>query len=524
MPALLLLPLLLLVYAPGAYARSAYVANFNSSSVSVIDTETNQVTGNPFAVGPGPYALAIAPGAAGAYVASEVSKDVSVVNTQTNQTVGSPIKVGEAPHGIAIAPDGKTAYVTNYGSKSVSVIDLQTNQVVGSPITVGTEPIGVAVSPDGKTAYVANYGSKSVSVIDLQTNQVVGSPITVGEGPFAIAVTPDGKTAYVSNNGSGTVSVVNTQTNQTVGSPIKVGEAPHGIAISPDGKTAYVTNYGSNSVSVVDTQSGQVAGSAVKVGEGPVAVAFTPDGRAAYVANYGSKSVSVIDTQTDQVLGAPITVGEDPASIAITPDQPPTAAFSVSVAQAGAAVTFNAAGSSDADGTIADYSWNFGDGQTAGGGPSLRHTYANPGTYTATLTLTDNEGCSTALVFTGQTAYCNGSALATMTQKITVEPAPTVSNRALRVRVGCPKSAKPGGCKFKLQVVTGKPKKGKKGKPLPETAVSRLKLKAGHAALVTLKPKPKFVTRLAAAKKVLIREAETIKGSTRITYRRLKVV
>jgi hypothetical protein len=34
-----------------------------------------------------------------------------------------------------------------------------------------------------------------------------------------------------------------------------------------------------------------------------------------------------------------------------------------------------------------------------------------------------------------------------------VGPVPTVSSRALRVRVGCPKNAKPGGCKFKQVLV-----------------------------------------------------------------------
>ncbi|MDX6654527.1 MAG: hypothetical protein QOH18_1237, partial [Solirubrobacterales bacterium] len=34
-----------------------------------------------------------------------------------------------------------------------------------------------------------------------------------------------------------------------------------------------------------------------------------------------------------------------------------------------------------------------------------------------------------------------------------MEPVPTVSSRALRVRVGCPKNAKPGGCKFKQVLV-----------------------------------------------------------------------
>jgi PKD repeat protein len=52
-------------------------------------------------------------------------------------------------------------------------------------------------------------------------------------------------------------------------------------------------------------------------------------------------------------------------------------------------VTFDASGSSDADGTISDYSWNFGDGSN-GSGMVTDHTYTDAGNYTAVLTVTDD--------------------------------------------------------------------------------------------------------------------------------------
>ncbi len=55
------------------------------------------------------------------------------------------------------------------------------------------------------------------------------------------------------------------------------------------------------------------------------------------------------------------------------------------------AVAFDGSGSSDADGSIVDWAWNFGDGATASG-PSASHTYTAPGTYSATLSVTDDGG------------------------------------------------------------------------------------------------------------------------------------
>jgi parallel beta-helix repeat protein len=54
-------------------------------------------------------------------------------------------------------------------------------------------------------------------------------------------------------------------------------------------------------------------------------------------------------------------------------------------------ITFNGTGSFDLDGTISNYSWNFGDG-TTGKGSTITHTYSSNGNYTVTLTVKDNDG------------------------------------------------------------------------------------------------------------------------------------
>ena len=75
-------------------------------------------------------------------------------------------------------------------------------------------------------------------------------------------------------------------------------------------------------------------------------------------------------------------------------NQPPTAQFTGPTAgTVGTAVTFNAAGSSDPDGSIASYAWTFGD-NTAATGVSPTKTWSTAGTFTVTLTVTDNQGAT----------------------------------------------------------------------------------------------------------------------------------
>lgn len=72
---------------------------------------------------------------------------------------------------------------------------------------------------------------------------------------------------------------------------------------------------------------------------------------------------------------------------------PPTACFTANPQQGVAPldVIFNASCSSDTDGTIVQYSWNFGDGNT-GTGMNQSHQYQSAGTYTVVLTVRDNDG------------------------------------------------------------------------------------------------------------------------------------
>ena len=75
------------------------------------------------------------------------------------------------------------------------------------------------------------------------------------------------------------------------------------------------------------------------------------------------------------------------------PNQPPVAGFSFGPSSpvTGQTVSFDAGESSDPDGPITSYSWDFGDGETATGA-IVSHGYTSTGTFTVTLTVTDDYG------------------------------------------------------------------------------------------------------------------------------------
>jgi PKD repeat protein len=93
---------------------------------------------------------------------------------------------------------------------------------------------------------------------------------------------------------------------------------------------------------------------------------------------------------------------ELPDSTTVTQEEPanapPLAAFgwSPNVPQIGQTVTFDASASSDAEGSLSGYLWDFGEGPGASG-VTVQHTFPTSGTRTVTLTVTDSDGKTTSV-------------------------------------------------------------------------------------------------------------------------------
>ena len=94
----------------------------------------------------------------------------------------------------------------------------------------------------------------------------------------------------------------------------------------------------------------------------------------------------------------------------------PSAAFTTSPSSpdVGETVTVDASSSSDSDGSIERYEWTFGDGTTAAG-ESASHAFDSAGTYTVTLTVSDDAGGSDSVSKTIGVGTSNESPSASFT-------------------------------------------------------------------------------------------------------------
>ena len=116
------------------------------------------------------------------------------------------------------------------------------------------------------------------------------------------------------------------------------------------------------------------------------------DAGTAYLEYNGTVYVNLTP---DQYSGNAPDMGALESGFTGTTNQPPTAVASASP-QTGTAplsVQFSSDGSSDPDGTIATFAWDFGDGSTASEA-NPTHTYGAAGSYQAILTVTDDGGAA----------------------------------------------------------------------------------------------------------------------------------
>lgn len=306
-----------------------------AGTVSVIDlTERKVITTIP--VGVAPLGIALNPTGERLFVANEGSSSLTVINTSTNQPfidLNVPNLTANAfPRGVATHPNPlrPLVYVTNRTVNSFSddATNPNADQCDG---LVGRSPVNA--NPDQCVG--------SLSIFDADLKMQVGS-VAVGWAPEGVAVSPDGGLVYVANAGDRTISIMETVFNKVIGvitldrfGGASLPLAPRGIAVSPDGSRLYVTDGAGNRLFVIDIAANHAVVDIIPVGKKPYGVAVSADSRRVYVANTDDNTVSVINPQNSTVIATvqtglgPWAFGQfvGPLSMVATPvmDPPSTA-------------------------------------------------------------------------------------------------------------------------------------------------------------------------------------------------------
>ncbi|WP_317229089.1 PKD domain-containing protein [Clavibacter sp. MX14-G9D] len=252
----------------------------------------------------------------------------------------------------------------------VTVVAPRVNQAPTAAFTTTTDALALAVDgsasadADGR---VSSYAWKFGDGATASGAQASHSYAAAGTYPVTLTVTDDEGLAAVST------------TSVTVAAAPPVNQAPTASF------TSTVTDLGlAVDGSASADADGSVASYAWTFGDGA-----TASGAKATHAYAAAGTYQVRLTVTDDAGATATTVQSVVATAPVVVDAPPTASFTSTVS--GSTASVDASASTDAEGPISAYAWDFGDGSTATGRTATR-VYATPGTYTVTLRVTDSAG------------------------------------------------------------------------------------------------------------------------------------
>lgn len=308
--------IVIIIYISTKKTMLAYIPNADEGTISVIDTEKDQVINTIKVDSQLSDGIEASRDGKQIYVGNYSKGELFVIDADSGKTLDK-IKTGKNLHGIDMTPDGKYLYLASGDFKEgdqynyISIVDTKKQKIIKEIRTNSKSPSHIDFSKDGSLAYVANILSNEISLLDTNKMEIIAT-IPVGTVPNEVEPSKDDKYLYVANVTDGTVSVVDILKQKEI-KTINVGKGTHGLALSPDGKFLYASNRGSNDLIKMNLETYEVA-QKVTTGKTANHVSYVPDTKKLYVTNKDSNDLTVIDDDSFRVIKK-VKLGKTPHEI-----------------------------------------------------------------------------------------------------------------------------------------------------------------------------------------------------------------
>lgn len=396
--------------ASGAYARSGGISGFSGNPTSCTACHSGGTVPTVSFIGP----TSVAPGSTTQYIfrvsglnGLTAGVDISAVGgTLQNLLNTTRILNAEIVQNNNLAP-------TN------GVVDISFNVVAPASGTVKLYASGMSANGMGTGGSGTKTSALSIAVAAPVANM---APVANAGGPYSVAIgTPVNFDGSLSKDPDGTISAYAWDFGDgTKGTGAKVSHSylatgvynvaltvTDNLGLTGTIKTTATVNPPANMLPVANAGGPYTALIAVPVNfDG--SLSKDPDGTiVSYAWDFGDGAMST----GAKVAHAYAKEGTYTATLTVTDNLGATGTAKVSVlitlanmapvANAGGPYTpsrrgrvvFDGTASTDADGKIVSFSWDFGDG-TTGSRARMGHVYSAPGAYTAILTVTDDAGAT----------------------------------------------------------------------------------------------------------------------------------
>lgn len=259
-------------------------------------------------VGKGPDAMFLTPDGAFLYVANVEDTLISVIDTETDE-VTAVIDGTDYPWGFTRL--GQSSFVAVSGwAKGVDIIDFSSHEIVRSK-DFDHHLGGICSSHDGKALFVVGTEARSVFRLDAGTLDIL-EEFPTGDGPDGIGISKDDSKIYVTNTKDGTISIIRIADQSS--DLIETGGKPELIHYNQDHSRLFISNFDRNVIHVLDTETDQIVRD-IEGLSGPEEAVLSAFQEKLYVVNFESSRVFVYDAQTFEKSETEYLAGSKPIGV-----------------------------------------------------------------------------------------------------------------------------------------------------------------------------------------------------------------
>jgi len=324
------------VYADGDQKGEVVVANRGSGSISVIDTQTDELIDTiPLLAGDNPpEPMYVVFSKKGNYVfVGDRANDRVVAFNADDYSVAGTVDAGAGVFHMWADGHDRQLWVNNDIDNTSTVIDPVTLEVITTVdmpadlLAKGYKPHDVILDPKGRFAYVTLLAGSDPNDYLVQFSTDTFSEVNraaVGKDPH-VSLTQNNDLIYVPAQGSNVVSVFNRETLELV-DEISVPGA-HGAGMTPFGQVFYTTNLpggGADGLFAIDTKTNTVIDSADTPYPVPHNIVVTKNNKKLFLTHSGGTAdkVTIYTVSVDDpipTLVGEVTVGLNPFGLAYVP-------------------------------------------------------------------------------------------------------------------------------------------------------------------------------------------------------------
>lgn len=265
---------------------------------------------------------------------------------------------------------------TNTKTSTVSVNNPIQNVLPVARFTAIKNYLSVSFDASSSTdadGIIVSYNWNLGNGVTNTNKQFVYSYSTAGSYTVTLTVTDD-------KQGSSTISQIISVVQAPINNPPTarfVISGQNGLTVNVDGSSS--------------TDDGSIVLYTWNFGDGNIKSSTSPASFNTYV-NAGTYTITLTVKDNGNLVQS--------TSLSVTvqkPNSPPKPSFTFKLN--GLTVSFDASSSTDSDGNIINYLWNYGDG-SSGNGQMSSHQYNTAGNYPVSLTVIDNQNAQTSTVLT----------------------------------------------------------------------------------------------------------------------------